>query len=99
MIKQHMSDEDLSELAEALEDACVAAKAKGKNVSVFRLTGCVCPLGAMFGGTFPWANTILFLPLSVTTGFACGFDGNEPAGDPRAFALGAAFRRRALGAE
>ena len=101
-----MTDEELSELAECLQDACVGAP-------VGTLDGDWCPLGALMaeqcdgGGRHRpgghYASKVLGIPEGVALSFIHGFEGATRQGvtyrqglaifvDDRAFALGRLFR-------
>ena len=95
-----MTDEEISELAECLEDACREAIATGRIVSrsrFFEAHDNLCPLHAAAefgGGRSP--GVLRGLPQPYYGSFVRGFD-NRPAGaftDPRLYALGQQFAER-----
>jgi hypothetical protein len=103
-----MDDEELSELAECLEDACQAAVRRGRCVSQYRLMDNCCPLGALINGNrhlgFPGAlrtAEVTGIDFGTALGFMAGFDGATcpPAGESRAFAIGRLFREKYVGAD
>lgn len=101
-----MTDEELSELAECLEDACRGRILAGfhDRRTVYGVRSC-CPLGAAVfavdGSNYPnpkCAAQILGIPEQIGWSIARGFDGDEPSRqmhDQRAFDLGRLFREQA----
>lgn len=96
-----MTDEELSELAEALQDACDLARYRGHKIG--NTGACTCPFGALLfpvdpEGMRPWPFDIearTQLPHAIAEGFTRGFDDNRMCdSDPRAFALGRLFREQ-----
>lgn len=92
-----MSDEELSELAECLQDAC---EKDPRGVSADSIN-CACPLGALFSTEHarPFQRSVP-LPPDVYFGFVRGFQDNSPdyasdviSVDARAYALGQLFRK------
>lgn len=100
-MNETMTDEELSELAEALEDACQEIARYGGKVGAS--WDCFCPLGALFK---PLSDSRLVirrpascsvpLPVPVACGFGWGFDGAdfEEWWDRRAYELGQQFREK-----
>ncbi len=94
-----MTDEELSELAECLEDACQKHIANGGKIGYYPY---YCPVGAMLRARTPgWSNAAeaLGVPVNIISGFMAGFDGDNKGGygfndDPRAFDLGRQFSER-----
>lgn len=89
------SDDELSELAEALADACerspVRVSASDKE--------CACPFGALLGPPSRRPSGIQVLDMIPALGgahlvpFMAAFDGiSNPTGDSRMFDLGLQFR-------
>lgn len=97
-----MTDEELSELAECLEDACQARIAEGKRIGPTQMGDRMCPLGALLNSPlvpFPGAYRVekeTRIPCSVASGFINGFDGHQvyPGDNLAAFNLGRSFRER-----
>ncbi len=99
-----MTDEDLSELAECLLDACRGLKLRPfgerepHGPGAYPWASC-CPLGAMVGERYPNPGFVaewLGIPDAVAYGIARGFDGKSintisPI-DERAYYLGRLFR-------
>lgn len=91
-----MTDDEMSEFAEALDDAC-----RGRSdvhTTFFDLFGDInwCPLGALFKTNERPSEPeeCPGIPADVMLGFIDGYDGKAPKkrGDQRAFALGRLFR-------
>jgi len=88
-----------------LADACRQRNSKvrfRRYLMVHTDHNCVCPMGAALipkYGTIsarPHADAAsrrMGIPRDVAVGFAAGFDGLDPLGDPRAFELGKLFAR------
>lgn len=103
MADQRMSDDEISELAECLEDACQRSPVP---VSAMDLLTACCPFGALVrtgevgAPGRPSANTIYYNMIGLTAdeaeAFMCGFDGLSvrPACDERLHALGLQFKER-----
>lgn len=102
-MNETLSDEELSELAECLEDACQEIISCGESVSSARgRWDCYCPLGALFKPL--WGERVVrrpsefvvSLPKGIAAGFGYGFDGceMEMGWDPRAYELGKLFREK-----
>lgn len=103
-----MDDEELSELAECLEDACQEAERTGLRVydGYLMPDSSCCPFGALIyrrfpGRLHPWPWDVnAGVPRDVVEGFMRGFD-NKPSRDgvidERAFTLGRQFRERYVG--
>jgi hypothetical protein len=97
-----VTDEEMSELAECLQDACEDAQRVGMRLvpQSFGLpTNGDCPLGAATGYRYPFAHDAaryLQIEQAVAFGFVRGFDGatNPSNGDWRAFNLGRLFREQ-----
>lgn len=91
-----MNDEELSELAECLEDACCEKAASKPGMG--HEWGQYCPLGALFNFRFTNKPLVSLVPLDIeiSSGIAAGFDGElyDAAHDIRAYALGMQFRER-----
>ena len=97
-MKSKMTDDELSELAEALDNACQEWTAAGGVIEP-RDRGethqCACPFGAHIDAEdrYPGHTTVIRLtrlPRSVVVGFIRGFDGYDP------FAESTTCRLRAL---
>lgn len=99
--------DELSELGEALEDACQEAIRKGFPIRAAQKTLCsklgCCPMGALLPGgpMFPSPRHVeaqLGIPKNIVWSFMVAFDGNiDSAGandSPDAFALGRLFREK-----
>jgi len=94
-----MTDEQLSELAECLADACRGKRLRPFNARDMFGPSC-CPLGALIGDQYPNPGHVAnatSIPSEITYGIARGFDGDGQVSvggtiDPRAFALGRLFR-------
>jgi hypothetical protein len=102
-----MTDEELSELAECLQDACTTVPPPFSVSSELMDRGGLscCPMGALCGVTgwvghrFPLPDYVegsVKLPMNIAGAFIRGFDGGGtiPSDDPRAFALGRLFREQ-----
>lgn len=100
------SDEDLSELAECLEDACCEAERRGMRIvpDDWRdaYLNCCCPMGAiMNGNSYPSGEDLLFfrgIDPKVSEDFINAFGTAEYLAkyDYRVADLGRLFRERAL---
>lgn len=101
------SDDDYSEFAEALDDACQEWLAKGGRIGDDATRDeCACPLGAAMDHPdvrFPGrlvASMSLGISCTLAWDFARGFDGDAARGtnvDRRAYALGQQFRAKYVG--
>ena len=97
-----MTDEELSELAEALQNACDVWIARGGRIGWKQGDKkCRCPFGAMRvkGDRFPSVKTVsrsLKIDRSVARAFTLGFDvgggWTEGCGSIQGFDLGKQFR-------
>jgi len=97
-----MTDEEISELAEALQNACDAWVAGGGRIGSRRADKkCRCPFGAMrvMGNSFPSIDKIarsLKVDRSFVQAFTLGFDvgsgGSMSTGCSAGFYLGQQFR-------
>ena len=98
-----LTDDELSELAECLDDACAEAIRKGKRIQPcddanFHETNC-CPFGALMGFAYPFPHLVsayFALPLQTVEDFMGGFDVGDPSRKIKsaAFQLGRYFRER-----
>lgn len=102
-----MTDEDLSELAECIQDACESTCRPIAPFDLrYRVPGLLpcCLLGALLDDDEKWgrypnpgqAGDALGIPREVSYGLSRGFDGSDQSSfdDPRAFALGRFFREQ-----
>jgi len=105
-IRRRMSDEEVSEFAEALQVSCEAVIANGGTigaVSDFRAT--CCPLGALTGSVFPWriefVERATGIRYALLWSFVRAFEGDDRAegDDERLYDLGKQFERQYRGAE
>lgn len=95
-----MSDEDFSELAEALEDACVKYFDAGRIISSFDEPNHLSPFGALLEGSMgriPYpetVETITGIPAAVVGAFNQGFMGSKRFSyfSVKAYNLGRQFR-------
>ena len=92
-----MSPDELSELAECLQDACEEAERRGKRIVPYglRMRDTCCPLGALVNESYPGMLYDLDLPLWFTDAFIDGFDGQRQPFTEEwrdAWYMGAAFR-------
>jgi len=95
-----MKDEDFSELAEALEQACETAEKNGYTVSSWDIPGHVSPWGALLrNGRSPYPETVQAMtgiPAALVGAFNQGFGGSKrhPWFSVKSHALGVQFRER-----
>lgn len=94
-----MTDDEMSEFAEMLADACRCSElpVSSRGARRIRAPSC-CPMAAAMGLSgrvgFVIAAAYFRVDEEVTSAFAEGFDGDPMwhDSDPRAYALGCAFR-------
>jgi len=100
-----MSDDEISELAEALENACRAFERMGGCITSAHMTFGRCPIEALLrriGDPHPSGDVaakLLKIDPGAAWSFMAGFDGdrtyrNEPDSDRRLFQLGRLFREQ-----
>lgn len=101
-----MTDEQLSELAEALDDACQERVREGWTITAGEGVKHCCPFGALGHRSHPMPYVMRqYVPENIAASFMNGFDGNRISNlrffprshlgfDIRAFNLGRSFRVR-----
>lgn len=93
-----MTDEEYSNLAEALQYFCEIAHKNGYEITSFDVRGCVDPFGALLMcGRCPYPETVEGLtgiPRDVVGAFRQGFFGNKrfPGFSVKAYELGRLFK-------
>ncbi len=102
------NDDEISEIAELLWNACREAEERGMKISSSREPNCCCPMGALYGASPGDPDYIRFhvvedLPDLFRKGFWKGFDGyviNYRCKETnRGWELGQRFREQALSGE
>ena len=101
-MQSELGPDELSELAECLDDACQVAMSFGLRIGKAEYD--CCPLGAAMGPSINrqpspgTAASFLGIPYRVAALFVSGFDGHVVP-DSDAYNLGRSFRERYVGAD